>query len=221
MTLRLGELDLKDAAKIAAGNWQRFPNFVWSRATELEKPEDWAVFYTHHQGSELLVQSNAASIRSALVRFTCGRRASVVFESHSHWAVRSISGFSIRVFSRKRITRAFQTYHALTVQLEQYPILDETDYSDREYAATCENIVEIARRLSSDFVLPDEWQYAVYDWLSFNREHAVENIDDEGGYPDTEDIVAAFTALGYRSPSEQIEHVSVKADSMERRRTLL
>ncbi|MDB5336774.1 MAG: hypothetical protein JWN70_2393 [Planctomycetaceae bacterium] len=40
---RLGELDLKDAAKDAAGNWQRFSCFVWYRDKELKKPDDWAV----------------------------------------------------------------------------------------------------------------------------------------------------------------------------------
>ena len=42
---RLGELDLKHAAKEAAGNWQRFNCFVWFRDKELKKPEDWAVIY--------------------------------------------------------------------------------------------------------------------------------------------------------------------------------
>ena len=62
---RLGELDLKDAAKDAAGNWQDFKCFVWYRDRDLKKPEDWAVIYTHNRDSGLLDQSNAAVIAKA------------------------------------------------------------------------------------------------------------------------------------------------------------
>ena len=59
MTL-LGDLELKDAAKHAAGNWKNFKCFVWYRDRELTKPEDWSVVYTHNRDSGLLDQSNAA-----------------------------------------------------------------------------------------------------------------------------------------------------------------
>lgn len=110
---RLGELDLTHAAKEAAGNWQRFNCFVWFRDNELKKPEDWAVIYTHNRDSGLLDQSNAAVIRKAMMPFTDGDDPDVVFESRSHWAVGHVDGFSMRVFKRGRITKAFRTYHEL------------------------------------------------------------------------------------------------------------
>jgi hypothetical protein len=194
---QLGELDLKDAAKQAAGNWQRFSCFVWYRDPESKKPEGWAVIYTHNRDSGLLDQSNAAVIRKAMLPFTKGDDPDVVFESHSHWAVGHIDGFSIRVFKRGRITKAFRVYHELAERMADYPILDESDYSERETNATYENVGEAAWRLKSEFDLPEDWQSDVYSWLSDHRDHAIENTDDQGGYPEEADLRAAFSALGY------------------------
>lgn len=195
---RLGKLELKDAAKEAAGNWQRFRCFVWYRDRELKKPDDWSVVYTHNRDSGLLDQSNAAVINKAMMSFTEGDDPDVVMESHSHWAVGHVDGFSVRVFRRGRITKAFRTYHELAVQMAEYPILDESDYSNREYEATYENVGEAAWRLKNEFDLPEDWQSEVYSWLSDHRDRALENTDDQGGYPCQEDLKAAFAALGYQ-----------------------
>ena len=62
----LGTLDLDEAAKKAAGNWQHFDSFIWFRDRDLEDSENWSVIYTHHRDSTLLDQSNAAVIAEAL-----------------------------------------------------------------------------------------------------------------------------------------------------------
>ncbi|QDU29053.1 hypothetical protein ETAA8_41600 [Anatilimnocola aggregata] len=49
-----------------------------------------------------------------------------------------------------------------------------------------------------DFDLPENWQDAVYSWLSNNRPNSLENTDDQGGWPDEDDLTAAFEALGYK-----------------------
>lgn len=195
---QLGELDLKDAAKQTAGNWQHFKCFVWDRDSELKKPEDWAVIYTHNRDSGLLDQSNAGVIRKAMLPFTDGEDPDVVFESHSHWAVGHVDGFGIRVLKRGRITKAFRVYHELAERMAEYPILDESDYSERESNATYENVGEAAWRLKGEFSLPEDWQSDVYSWLSDHRDRALENTDDQGGYPDESDLKAAFAALGYQ-----------------------
>ena len=51
--MKLGELDIEEAAKKAAGNWQDFNCFVWFRDRELEDADQWAVIYTHHRDSGL------------------------------------------------------------------------------------------------------------------------------------------------------------------------
>lgn len=194
----LGTLELDEAAKKAAGNWQRFNSFVWWRDRELADADQWAIIYTHHRDSGLLDQSNAAFITKALKPLSEGDDADVFFESHSHWAVGHIDGFSIRVFDRHgEITEAFAKYHELAEAMDQYPILDESDYSDREYEATVENIADAAWRLKNEFNLPDGWVWQVYDWLSDHRSGEVENRDDQGGYPSEPALREAFAALNY------------------------
>lgn len=196
---QLGELELRDAAKEAAGNWQRFGSFAWFRQRELKKPEDWAIIYTHNRDSGLLDQSNAAVIHKAMLPFSEGDDPNVVFESHSHWAVGHVDGFSIHVFKRGQITKAFRTYHELAERMADYLILDESDYSERELNATYENVDLAAWRLKQEFSpLPDHWQSEVFSWLSDNRDHALESVDDQGGWPSDDDLEAAFDALGYQ-----------------------
>lgn len=190
-------LDLVPAARKAAGNWRRFDSFVWYRESEIDDPENWAVIYTHHRDSGLLDLSNASVIRKKLLPFTEGDDPDVVFESHTHWAVGHIDGFSLRVFQDGKITEAFRIYRELMEQKDTYPILDETDYSNREYEATVANIKDAAWKLKDEFILPEDWEYQVYDWFSENLCSAIENREDQGGYPEQEDLKKAFLALGY------------------------
>ena len=194
----LGTLDLEDAAKKATGNWQRFDSFVWFRDRDVEDPDQWAVIYTHNRDSGLLDQSNAAAIAKVMAPFTEVDDPDVVFESHSHWAVGHVDGFSVRVFDGDgEITEAFSKYHELAEAMDDYPILDEQDYSERELEATLENIEHAAWRLKNEFELPEGWVWQVYDWLSDNRSGEVENRDDQGGYPSEEAMREAFEALDF------------------------
>ncbi len=194
----LGMLDLEDAAEKAAGNWQRFDSFVWFRDRDLEDADQWAIIYTHNRDSGLLDQSNASVIAKAMAPFTEGDEPTVVMEAHSHWAVGHVDGFSIRVFDGNgEITEAFRKYHELSESIEEYPILNAEDYSERELEATLENIEEAAWCLKSKFELPEGWVWSVYDWLSENRSGQVENRDDQGGYPSEESLWEAFEALGF------------------------
>src|SRR5689334_23568010 len=104
MTTSLGEMTLDDAAREAAGNWRSFDCFCWHRRNELKDADNWAIFYTHHRDSGLLDQSNASVIEKTLEPFTEGDDPDVVFETHSHWAVGHIDGFSLRVFRDGEIT---------------------------------------------------------------------------------------------------------------------
>jgi hypothetical protein len=198
MTTTLGELDLESAAKKAAGNHRNFICFAWFREKDVESPDDWTIVYTHHRDSGLLDQSNADVIAEAMRSFSEGDDPDVVFESHHHWAVGHVDGFSIRVFEDGEITEAFRTYHELSERIADYPILDKQDYSEREYEATLENITNAAWRLERNHDLPGGWECEVYSWLSDHECGEVENVDDQGGYPSEEALRRAFKALGYR-----------------------
>ncbi len=130
-----------------------------------------------------------------------GKNPSVIAESHSHWLVGHIDGFSIKVYSRGKVTKAFCIFYELLQQIEAYSILDESDYAMREHAATLANIDFAACSLIDRFNLPEDWREQVYTWLLANDESQVENTEDEGGWPDEEGIEASFTALGF----EEIE----------------
>jgi hypothetical protein len=194
----IGEMTLEDAAKEAAGNWRKFDSFCWFREDEIDDRDSWAIIYTHNRDSGLLDQSNADQIAQAMEPFTEGDDPDVVMESHSHWAVGHVDGFSIRVYRDGEITDAFRTYHELSERLADYPILDEEDYSRREYEATLENIADAAWRVKHEFNLPDAWEGDAYSWLSDHRPSSVENRDDQGGCPEEDDLREAFDALGYQ-----------------------
>jgi len=90
----------------------------------------------------------ADAIAKALTPFTHEDDPDVVMERHSHWAVGHVDGFSVRVFRDGDFTDAFRTYHGLVERLSEYPILDESEYGEREYVATVENIADAAARPS-------------------------------------------------------------------------
>lgn len=185
--------DLESAADEMAGNWQAFDSFTW-----FDRPDDcekWCIVYTSNRDSRLLEESNTAIIDKALGRY----RANIRAERHNHWACGYVDGYAIRVRdSRGRITPAFRKYAELMERLADYPILDETEYSEREYLATLENVKDaggyLARR--EEWELPEEWESTVFDWL-WNNGNALENVDDQGGYPDDAELRKAFQALGY------------------------
>jgi hypothetical protein len=195
--MQLATLNIDDAAQQAAGNWQDFTCFWWRRKAEIEDPENWSIIYTHNRDSGLLDLSNAEVIAEAMKPFADTDDPDVVFEYHNHWAVGHVDGFSVRVFKGDEITAAFRKYHELAVAMDEYPVLDESEYSDREYEATLENIPIAAWRLEKQYALPDTWVGQVYAWFSENDCSAIENTDDQGGWPTENQLVEAFIALGF------------------------
>ena len=193
--MRLGEIDLETGAREARGNWQKFDSFGWH-----DRPEDgaeWAIVYTHNRDSDLLDQSNADAIDKALAPFTEGDNPDVRAEHHGHWACGWIDGYAIRVYRNGQITEAFRAYHELAARLADYPVLDEEDFSRREYDATLENLR--CEGFDSDFFAPpDNWETEVFSWLWDHNQSAVENRDGNGGYASKAEIAEALDGLGYR-----------------------
>lgn len=207
MTSDVGTMSLSEAATTLAGNWKRFNSFGWGRLREIPDPDNWAIVYTSNRDSRLLDQSNAAVFERVLTPFTEGDDPDIVFESHGHWAVGHVDGFSVRVFRNGEVTPAFAAYHALAERYANYAVLDESDYSEREYEATLDNIKAAAWRVKNEFELPDGWEGEVYSWLSGNNCHAIENRDDQGGYPEEDELREAFDALGYPSTADETEEL--------------
>ncbi len=194
---------VEEAAEEAAGNWRGFDCFSWHRQNDIKKPDDWAIIYTHHRDSDLREQSNAEVIAEAMRPFSEGDDPDVVFEAHDHWAVGHVDGFSVLVYRRGRITRAFRTYHELSLRMSDYPVLDEDDYSNRVFEATLANIDDAAWRLKKEYDLPPNWAFQVYRWLSDHDCSEIENDDDRGGYPSELWLRWAFDGLGYKRTEQE------------------
>src|SRR5262249_22719158 len=152
--------DVEGASKSLAGNWRGFDCFAWSRGYDLEDPDLWMGWYTSSRDAGLLEQSNEQAINDRLRPFSEGHHTYLVFERHSHWAVGHLDGFSIRVFKDDgTITPAFEEFCRIKHDLDAYPVLDEADYSAREYAATLENLSSEMWSLRKE--LPEGWEAEV------------------------------------------------------------
>jgi len=197
MTATLGELDLESAAREAAGNWQGFDSFWWHRSNEVEDADIWTLVYTNHRDSDLLDESNAEAISEAMEPFLDQEPCDVMEEHHDHWAVGWVDGYAIRVYRDGQITEAFRTWHDLQARMNDYPLLNEEDYSSREYEATLSNITDAAWRVKRDYDLPEDWEREVFSWLWDHEQREIENTDDRGGYPSEDSLRQAFDALGY------------------------
>ncbi|MBY0460684.1 MAG: hypothetical protein K2V38_25480, partial [Gemmataceae bacterium] len=76
-----------------------------------------------------------------------------------------------------------------------YPILDEQDYSAREYEATLDNYRNEMWQSRSE--LPDGWAGEVYDWFrDHGHDRYTESRDDQGGWAPREAITEALLHLG-------------------------
>ena len=195
--------DEQTAAQEMAGNWREFDSFAWSRGYDLEDADQWAIWYTSHRDSGLLAQSNERAINEMLDTYTEGDDPDLVYESHSHWAVGHIDGVSVRVFKADgSITHAFKELCKLRERLDDYPVLNEEDYSERELEATLENYRSEIGHYRSD--LPDGWEGQVYQHFSDNGDHKyVENRDDQGGWASREVLVEALIEMGLLEAEEE------------------
>ncbi len=126
----------EDRAKNLANNHAKFEGFGWSSDAQPDDKHLWAIVYTSDRDSDALARSNESVILKALQPYTGWHKDGDTVEplSHSHWAVGHVDGFMIRVYEADgcTITPAFLVYSELADALENYPILDEADYSERE-----------------------------------------------------------------------------------------
>ncbi len=188
--------NVEATARELAGNWQKFTCFAWHRGYELEDADKWAIVYTSGRDSGLLAQSNHDEIAKRLEPFTEGDDPDVVAESHSHWAVGYVDGYSIRVFGKDgSITDAFLEYARIQNQRADYPVLNEEDYSQREYDATLENYRSEMWGIEKE--LPEGWESEVFSWFCDNgHDRFTENRDDQGGWAQREKIIEALQGVG-------------------------
>lgn len=175
-------------AIVAMGNWRRFDSFSWG-----DRPEDcerWAIIYTHHRDSGLLDLSNASVYERVLEAEEY--EADVRSETHRHWARGWVAGFAIRVRDEQlQLTPAWLAYAELKMQQDVYAVLDENDFSDREYQAAIDVIQSELNGLGHDRERAGE----VYGWLAENEPSELEDHDSQGPMPAAEAVERAFEAI--------------------------
>ena len=199
-TKRTDWSDVEVAAKELAGNWRKFECFCWHRRHDLPDAANWMIFYTSSPQSGLIEESNQKVMADRLAKYAEGDNPDLAFEEHSHWVVSRLNGVSLRVFRADgTITDAFIEFCRIQEAIDAYPILDEQDYSDREYEATLDNYRN--EMWQSRGELPDGWEGEVYDWFRDNgHDTYTENRDDQGGWAPREAITNALRHLG-RKPT--------------------
>lgn len=155
-----------------------------------------------HRDSTLIDQSNAHEIKRIFEQ-TDPDGKDWTITNCSHWAVGWVDHLSMRVY--KRVLHTLVPCHVLLVwqdienSLEDYPILNENDYSEREYNATLDGIEDAARLYAGwhDIDLPDDYASTLYSWFFNNLQPAIESSDGTGGYPSDDELEQAFNALGW------------------------
>jgi hypothetical protein len=185
----------KFAAETFAGNWERRKCFVWFE--QPEHAEDYGLWVLSHRDSGLIDQSNGAVIRQRLEKFEAA--GDVIFFGCSHWLVGTTNEMAVRVYEpgTTKTTPAFKELSAIVDQIERYPILDESDYSEREYESALAGIdCMVIGKIHIPIDAPEDWKEQVYSWLSDNEPNELANCDDQGAFPAVDSIGCALVALG-------------------------
>lgn len=221
----------------AVGNWRKFESFGWS-----DRPDDednWCIVYTSNRDSGILAKSNAAAIEEIMAPFlrsaTPGGDVDCKSERHGHWGCGYVDGYAIRVYrnpdapeNEREVTEAWIAWCSIVTGLENYPVLDDEDYSRRETEAVIENVDEVLGRVMRNLYMNDDPVHAeierwseqvdkaanvddvttsvagvVYRWLWDSNRYQSEVTDGDGdnaAYPSEESVEAAVRALASGSP---------------------
>ena len=142
-----------------------------------------------------LDQSNAAAIEEAMGPFLEGDDAfpeSTIITGRAAGSMGIPSGSIAGVASPRR----FKAYHELAQRLADYPLLDESDYSRREYEATLANLPDAAWKLKAGIRSARGLGRGVYGWLSENDALGPGKTGRPRGLPFGRSTSGAFDAWG-------------------------
>lgn len=168
-------------------------NFIY--LGDLPIGDTWSIGPTiQHRDSTLIDQSNAIALKEELKEHSEWNDDWAI-ESMNHWAVGWVEKLCFRVVNKDGSpSEIFQFLLDWKQDLEDYPLADEELYSRMEYEATLENIGWVGSPyLKEDY--PDDWAEQVWAWFWDNNQRAIDNVDDEGGWPSREEMQEVLKAL--------------------------
>lgn len=136
-----------------AGNWKHFQSFGWQHAYdgELIEPERYVIWNIENRDSNILEQSNSAAIQEIMKWYLVHGFAHI--ERHYHWACGWTEAIVMPVYTLKGyISQTFWYFidHVLA-RLENCPILDENDYSERELQQQYDNAMDAIHWYERDY----------------------------------------------------------------------
>ena len=156
--------------------WERASNYIG------ENYSDYYVVYAQSRDSDLLTKSNFDVLEEEF-----DGKEGVEIVRFGSWATGWVEYIMIHEEADDLLMKADDYME----QLENYPVLDEEDFSQREYDATIENI-------KWEGGLEEEEAKEVFSWLWDYDQDQVEAHDGGGGYPSKESIEKALTDLSRR-----------------------
>jgi len=164
---------------------------------DLPLGKTWAYTFGMSRDSGLLEQSNFDVISQNLKE---AFPEDVEIERSSHWAVGWMDQIAVHMLDDSgRATPAGRHVLDWKAKLLDYPVADEEHYSERQTEATFENIVSALGDVG--FTRGDskmkEVAGEVWQWFSDNNERALDDVDDQGGYPSEEETREALKDLDY------------------------
>lgn len=176
------------------GNWQRRDSFSWF--VRPDDAEEFGLWILSHRDSGLLYRSNEAVIRRLMRPYEAS--GDVLFLIFNHWAYGYTHEIAVRAYrpGTQQTTEAFDAFAEIVARLEDYPVLDDGDYGEKEYESALEGIrlSLLGGEIKADR-LPDGWEHEVYNWLSEYEPSEMENRDDQGAFPSRESVLRALSAM--------------------------
>jgi hypothetical protein len=113
-----------------------------------------------------------------------------------HWAVGWVEHLAFKAIDEDgKPTKMFEFIQEWSDALDDYPIADESDYSELEYETAIENIESYTYKLEDAYSLKKGWAEKIFSWFWDNKPEAVENTDGDGAFPSFEDVLEAGNAL--------------------------
>ena len=202
----IDDLILETYADEFASNWKSFESFGWH-----DQPDDselWGIWYISNRDSTLMTKSNEEVIAAEFKEFFDNDNPFVVSERHGHWACGHVDGYSIRVKDNEgNFSEPFKKMCGIVERLEEYPVLDESLYGEKEMEAEYENSESFVLDAIEDYQkdnpdsdfdpeVTDKLRDDTINWLRENDCNAMESRDDMGAYPRSEEVIEAFRGLG-------------------------
>lgn len=196
-------LDYEKLAEEAAGNWRKFESFGWGARPE--DAENWCIQVILNRDSNIVAKSNASVVEHELKKYTEeGDDSDMTFERFNHWACGWTDNVCVRVYKDGEITPAFIALCDIMAPLEEHPILDDSDYSERVDEALVESISWSSSNVDLDFA-PETWEE---DVLSHLQGTAYEDLNPDGeGHVPSELVNNALQEFGWWDDGDALRHV--------------